>query len=307
VAAAQPAVRPLSEAVVVEGATDCLDRGALVRRIARWLRSETVDARIAVVVRKEGDGDVVGFVIRRDGVALAERRFDEPPEDCNDLRAALGLAIALAIDATILESLGTREQPPHPPPPAAERPAPPPPRPPPDDRPQTGLALAAEAQGSAGILPAPAVGVATAIEVRPASFFSIRAGAVGTFPVRTTVGDGAVDVSHVAGGALACFANDRGRLELRLCLGAAAGQVLAQGSDFDRSLGADILWVAAEGRLEGRWRLVRPLAIAVAVSGFVPLVRPRLDVERTDGSVSSSRLFPAWGGALALGPVLYFR
>ena len=104
-ALADESTQPVLDALVTH-ADRCLDRSAVAAQIVAWLRRDAIDRRIGILVAATTDGAGASFVIQRDGIAIAERQFARLPNECAELRAALGLAIALAIDATVLESLG---------------------------------------------------------------------------------------------------------------------------------------------------------------------------------------------------------
>lgn len=114
VARAQPAAapategrRPLDEAVTVTQADPCLTQEAVVGRLGRWLDTTTVAAGIEVVL----DPAERAFRVRRPGGRMARRGFAVLPEECSDRLDAVTLAIALAIDHTLLERL--RDRAPH--------------------------------------------------------------------------------------------------------------------------------------------------------------------------------------------------
>jgi hypothetical protein len=68
-----------------------------------WLERDRIDADIAV--RVQGDAAaraLVEFEITRDDVRSSPRRMTDLPESCEALHAAVGLAIAVAIDTSVL-------------------------------------------------------------------------------------------------------------------------------------------------------------------------------------------------------------
>lgn len=96
---------PLAEAVEVVGAeARCLTQEAVVRRLAEWLGTDTVQSGIAVTL----DAEAGTFVVRLPDRADARRVFRTLPEDCAERLDAVTLAIALAIDHTLLERLPER-------------------------------------------------------------------------------------------------------------------------------------------------------------------------------------------------------
>src|SRR5438105_10180746 len=96
---AQADTTTVERALSVESPGECLDAGALARQVVVWLGRSDVDARIRIAVRRSGsDGATVAFEVREGSQILAERAFERLPRDCSERRAALGLAIAFAID-----------------------------------------------------------------------------------------------------------------------------------------------------------------------------------------------------------------
>ena len=49
-----------------------------------------------------------------------------------------------------------------------------------------------------------------------------------------------------------------------------------------------------------------PLGVALSLDGFVPLVRPRLQVQGADGVATATRDLPLLGAAAAIGPCVVF-
>ena len=94
-------MQPVAEAVTVPADDACLSPG-LASPIATWLGRDEVRADLTVEV-VIGD-DAIGFVLRRAGEIRVERMLSPAPADCADRRAALGLAIAMALDAAVLEA-----------------------------------------------------------------------------------------------------------------------------------------------------------------------------------------------------------
>jgi hypothetical protein len=86
---------------LVPGAT-CLDEKRLESHVRSWLGTDRIDAGTRVVV--QGDAlrpNAAEFRITR-GTKVRVRRFDTTPTGCEEAHAAIGLAIALAIDGGVL-------------------------------------------------------------------------------------------------------------------------------------------------------------------------------------------------------------
>jgi hypothetical protein len=98
---------PLERSVQVTPGRTCLEEERLEEHVRAWLHRTRVDAGVRVVV--QGDAvrpDAAAFRILRDGVWRV-RRFDALPAGCEEAHAAMGLAIALAIDQTVLEQIAS--------------------------------------------------------------------------------------------------------------------------------------------------------------------------------------------------------
>lgn len=94
---------PVADVISLSPGSTCLDEARLEARVGRWLERDTVDRRVRVHVVGGASPTDVRFVLYRAGGEPAERVLESPPEDCENLTAALALSIALAIDAAILE------------------------------------------------------------------------------------------------------------------------------------------------------------------------------------------------------------
>lgn len=318
-AAGQAPTRPLSHALLVDEGGRCELEDRLAAHVAHWLGTDVVDARLEVLVSSPGtDGEPARFRILRSGGAVAERIFDRAPPDCADLRAALSLAIALAIDAAVLSSI----LPETPAPPAAPAPPPaapaiarppaagegggPPARPEPD-RP---AALAAEAAlhvgAWLGLVPgAPAATIGAAMQVRGASAVGLRAGMLVSLPTEVSIGSGKSQVLLAAGALGGCWGAARGPgVRYGACLGAAAGLLRARGRDFAVSTSAAPFWVAATVRLELGWTWASGLGLSMALEAALPVVRPRLIVLAPNGEPAAERTTSSAAVGLVLGPTL---
>src|SRR5262249_15233789 len=110
--------RALADALTIQGDGRCLERESLGAQVAKWLGRSAIDARVAIMVTEEEEpAPALSFVVQRDGETVAIRRFERPPTSCDDVRAVAALAIALAIDATVLSKASSASPPPPPPPP----------------------------------------------------------------------------------------------------------------------------------------------------------------------------------------------
>jgi hypothetical protein len=288
--AAAPA-RKIADAVTVNP-NACLERGALAREISRWLKREEVDAGLSVAVQvAETRPAGVSFVIRRDGVLVGERAFPKLEGTCAELRAALGLAIALALDASVLDSLGVRS-------PARVSP-------PPSTSPNT-LSADVGIAGLANVLPEPALGIGAGVDVLLVGPLDARLSVLAAGPVSFAVGAEEARASLVAGQIVACGAWRRAWLRSRACVGAAGGRWQASGEGLSPSYAPNVAWAAAVLRLDARFALGSRFGILLGLDGLLPFVRPNLDILRENGAVLSSRAAPAGGITVTAGPSVTF-
>jgi hypothetical protein len=296
--------RPIAEAVQTDA--PCLTREALTAQLASWLGRGSIDARLEIAV-VEGERDA-SFTVKREGSVVGERTLHLASASCDERRAAVGLAIAVAIDATLLATLGiTAPEPPRP----VDTPASPPSRPralpraarrPPPKRPRVHVDVAAEGQVVVAVLPSVAFGVSPAFTLTIADIFDVRVAGLATADTRTRIGVGRAETRLVAGRLDACAGRTAGRVRFRGCLGVGGGPILTAGSDYPVSHTSSAPWVAAVARFEGRWAFTPVFGASLALDGYLPAVRPRLDVEGPRRDVLASRDLPPAGFGVALGP-----
>jgi hypothetical protein len=294
-AEASARTRPLTEAVTVDGASRCLEATSVGALVARWLGSNAIDARVSIVVSaRDRPSRALSFEVRRDGEVIAVRRFDPPPVTCADVRRVVAIAIALAIESTVLAAPSTE-------PPATSAPVGPAPHF--VLRPSWGV----DGAVLAGVLPGVAFGLESHVDVDLSARFALTAGILTTFPSETPVGSGRADLTLVAAEAAACWIALHSRVDLRACGGVAAGGVRVEGEAFAPSLSPLLPWVSMMGHVGIRLAILKWLAIEGRLDGLLPVVRPNLEVASPNGAILFSRSFPVGGGVGALGWVLTFR
>ncbi|MEM7157756.1 MAG: hypothetical protein AAF799_33250 [Myxococcota bacterium] len=105
--------RPLGEAITVASETGtCADHDGITAQVATWTGRTTLSPRIAVDVESHAtEPDALRIRIQRDGETILDRVFAPLPEDCAALDAAVGLAIAIALDSTVLDALASPSTP----------------------------------------------------------------------------------------------------------------------------------------------------------------------------------------------------
>jgi hypothetical protein len=111
----------------------------------------------------------------------------------------------------------------------------------------------------------------------------------------------------IAAEAAGCWIALRSRLDLRACGGAAVGAVRVEGEAFAPSFSPFLPWVSVMGHIGIRVAIWRWLALEAGVGGFLPVVRPNLEVASMSGAILLSRSFPVGGGAGTLGMTVTFR
>ena len=302
---------------VTVGPSTCLDAPTLAARVEMWLGRSEIDARVSVRVRDERDvGQGVVFVVLREGRPVAERRLRPKSIPCPDLTAAVGIAIALAIDATFLASLmNVADLESIKAPPAPPAPPPPPSRPEPEKAPPSAAAPHKEAVGVrgsvqahalVGVLPTPVAGASFGFDVALAPWADLRISGMGTLRRPIRIGTGEADVTLAAGRFDGCFVRPVDAVSLVGCGGVVTGRWIAAGSGYDVNQSSSLPWMAAVARAEGRLRVGEGIHVVFAVDGYVPLLRPVLDVRGRDGKVVASDEAPAAGFGVAVGPLIAF-
>jgi hypothetical protein len=241
------------------------------------------------------------------------RRFNPAPKDCDELHAVVGLAIALAIDATVLDS---RSPPPAPvrrtAPQAEEGENPLAPRPekiiPAGPSPPTALwsgRLALVGGLSVGTPPGLAGIGRFSFEASWREWVDIRIGVLGGSTGRQPAGSGTA-VFSVAGALLDVCAGPRlARIvRPRLCVGSVAGAAIARGEGFVDDLTSRLPWMAvsAEGNL--RVRVATRIEVELAAGAVANVVRPAFDFIEVGALRRVGREFPLFGGLFSAGLAL---
>ncbi len=295
----------LADAVSVEG-QGCIERDSLVSALRTSLGGATLDARVRVVVRNE-EPRGASFSIVRDGRSLGERRLGGGME-CAQLRSALGLAIAVAIDATLVEmsDLARTAEVPRPPVPA---PSAPPLQPVARELPrQASPPWARFSVGAAGLLwldllPVPVVGGELWAAYRPSRGLALRGTFLATDAGSVPLGLSGTRVHLLAGRLEPCWVWDAGVLEGHACAGVGAGAVEADGYGLPTNLSVAKAWAAAAASADAQVPVASWLRLALNVEGFVPFVSPRFDVVTPLGAAVATHRTPPAGVGVGAGIV----
>ncbi|MBC8073377.1 MAG: hypothetical protein IAG13_33970 [Deltaproteobacteria bacterium] len=295
---------PLVDALVVHPGATCLERDRLVSQIRTWFDRDRIDARLVVeVVGDEHDPLKLAFSIRRGEQVIAVRRFEPAPDRCADLHAVVGLAIALAIDATLLESVaGNPRRPPDPPP----RPPDPPlgpevPRRPAATKPRP-WRLSGEVAAQLSIGAPLDVGGGARLGLRTSwrRILDLSVGALVLSSGREAIGDGSAVFSAVAGRFDVCAGPPWPRLRPRGCVGVIAGAALAAGQGFETDRTARLPWVAIPFGVDLEINLAPRIDLVIGIEGVPAVVRPTFEVGADMGRIYVRR-FSRFGGLVEAG------
>lgn len=323
-----PAAEPdgriaVADALSLDPGATCLDHGRLVEQVVTWLERDALDPRLTIVV--EGDAveaRTLRFTLQDRGQPISERTFAPGPKGCDDLHSVVALAIALAVDATVLESVGITPKPvdptpqPEVDPPPEQDPSPDPtppvanePTPRPDSAPRKpAWALRGQLRGllTVGVPPTLGGGGHLALELGWRDLVDVQLGALATSAGPQPVDGATLTVTLVAARADACVGPRLRRVRPRLCGGAVAGGALAQGRGFREDYRTTLPWVALALGGDVRVGLGPRTALSFGLDGLVSLVRPVFDVEDEFG-VRELRDLPRFGASIGMGVVVSLR
>lgn len=318
------AARPLADVLRVEPGASCLDAKTLAETIESWLGRPDVEPAVTKI-EVRGDparAEVVDISVEIRGERV-ERAFDPGPAKCAELHAVVGLAIAIAVDTSVLEGLGYDVmEPGEAPSPQAidpERPPltrrtsrpDPPPGPPTTPRSVTpvGLVLALRGGPWFGVLPGISGGGAGQIELGWRRWIDLRLAMFGGYGGPRVIDEETrVALGLVGGRVDVCAALPRTRVRPRLCFGPAAGalQIGAKAPGVRDAIGP---WAALLVAPELRVWATRRLAFDLAAALVVPVVRVVL-AERDPtkvGMIGDSIAVPPVGVMINLGAAFTVR
>jgi hypothetical protein len=275
---------PVEKAVELRAGQTCLEENRLEGHVLAWLGRSSVPATVHVVVQgDERRANVAEFTITR-GKAVSVRRFESLPAGCEEAHAAVGLAVALALDANVLRRIAQLA----------------PPAPP--------LRLfVAQAGFGYEVLPRASFGGRVGIEHE---LFDRLSGVIelgGQFAPQNRIAgtSGRFDATLFTMNLKACFSQGiGGALDLRvaLCAGGTGGALHAAGSHYAVSESATGVW---GGGITGlRTDLTLGIRWALDVELTVPLWAPSFRVARGDTEVV--RDLNVAGFLLNFGPALAF-
>ena len=309
--AAQETQHSLAAAISLSSEGDCLTREALLESIQAWLRRDTLEAELSLVVDATAPG--ASIVVLERGEVRATRRFDALPASCADQRAVLGLAIAIAIDAALVERLVTTPQVPRapvaaPPTPASLDPVESPPTPASPVAPELAeqapalvVELGVEGGLALGVLPDASARAAVSGSLLLDGSLRFTLGAFVTSPSTQVLGSGQVR-ALLAGGRLdACVVRADRIVDVAGCIGVALGSLMAEGQGFAESYAVAMPYVAPMARLELTAWLDSLLGLHLAVDALYQLADLRLRVLDSSGASRAEAVLPSAGVVIAAG------
>lgn len=286
-----PELRPLTTILTVERGITCLDSGELAEHVTSWLGTDRVAAPLSIDVHGSPYfARTLWFRIQRGSETVAERRFEPAPARCADLHAAVGLAISLALKASLLDTfidaraLG-------------------------DARHEHSFRVGVAALGGVAVVPGVDVGAAISFQYAITERFAVRLFALGLLGPRgefqqdqgrfnTQLGLGRLDLcSRVA---------SLPSLSISACVGIAAGALNVAGEAFPMSRRALIPYVAIANAVELDVELSSHWSLTLAVDVLVPLRRTSFVVRDDMGAVLAAHDLASAGVLLDVGPAYHF-
>jgi len=287
----------LGEALEVRPGATCIDRERLATQVRTWLDQAEIDARLRIeVVGDDEHALKLSFTLRRGDEIIAVRSFDPAPERCTDLHAVVGLAIALAIDATVLESVGVEPRPsePQPKPPTIDTTPPARPRPSPAPAKPRRWRMRTDLTGvfTFGHPPGVGGGAKIGLDFAWREILELGVGTVAASSGREPVGDGFATFTVIGALAQICGGPPWQTLRPRGCVGLLAGAAIAAGQGFMVDQTSRVAWVDLPLGADLRVRLARRVAFTFGVDALVALVRPRFEAVDLQGRLVQQRFAP---------------
>jgi hypothetical protein len=296
-------------------------RERLAAHLVMWLERDRIDAGLSVeVVGDPDDPHAATFVIARDAVRASPRALGRIPDDCQALHAAVALAVAVAVDASVWDA-ALQATPPTPAPPTSsgaltEAPSEPPAlaparpvEPPASPRDRTGPRALARLGGSlaVGLTDGAAYGgnVGTILRLRRPIDLELAGtalvgphGALAGGRVRAVLG-------HVD--ARVC-----GRLEpriavLRACVATGVGAVQVSGRTYAEARTTTVPWVALGPSFDVAIPRSGRVAFAAMLELWVPVLRTNMVALGEGGAPVAAKGLPPLGAVLSVGPIVRLR
>jgi hypothetical protein len=282
----------LSDAIRVQPGATCLEKSYVVEQTHAWLGTDRVDVRLRVDIAGSADKPRDVFIaVLRVNEKPTTRRFAPGPALCAQLHAVVGLAIAIAINAAVLEAEGIRETKPVP----IVEPL----------RWNAGLDASASYNALRGL----GLGGALRFAVRLGTSFDTRLSLFGLHNWNQSVEDeqGRFFTVVIACRIDGCIGSDLLKwVRLHACMGVAAGPLVAWGDRFEKSEWSVSPWVAVANAGGVQFRINRFIGWSAEATFFVPLLRTIIDVRNASDDVVAETKLSNPGIAISVGPELYF-
>lgn len=307
---AEPALRPLSDAISVDGGP-CLERVSLASTVAAVRHKEEVDASLSFTVVEDDEAVVV--LIRREGGEQSERKLLLNGAACQKRTEVVAMVVATVIDSLERSRAGAKESAPAAAPAPSSPPSPPPlslgtpPVPPSPDapgaltRPAVWLSASVQGLGLFGVLPKAAAGGAASFDMTLGRRFDVRFSALATEEITVPAGPGTADASLLTGRLDGCVVGQRAAFRLRGCAGGLGGAAFIEGHGLLNSRSPTAPFAALSARFDVRFSVGERMGLLLSADGFATVLRPTLDANRPDGDVETLGVFPLIGVAVGLG------
>lgn len=279
--------QPLAQAIELapEAAAGCLEERRLQGYVRLWLGRSRVPADVHVTVLPSPRLPKGVTIEIAQGDARRERTFDPLPDDCAEAHAALGLAIALALDADALTRFAESQA---------------------GVKTRRKRLVSAELGAGYHALPGASVGARAGIEAEWLSWLSGRLDLFAHYSPNNSLGPsaGRYDAMALAASSQACMGGRATTaLRLALCAGAGAGALHVQGRHYAASASDTGAWIFALSTLRAVLQLGIPWVIDLDL--IAPLYMPSIHVER-DLAPDRVRQPDVAGAMLSLGPGFQF-
>ena len=284
-----------AQEITVAPGDECL-QGELGPYVAVWLREPAGPGVFVRVVVDDPRRHALTFTVLRGGAPAAERHLVLGRAPCQDIRTALSLAIAIAIDDSLLEALtGVHVE-------ATPRVSPPPPPPPPPPSARR-WAVSAEGYVLSGVVADVSGGLGLGVEFGPWRWLDLRSSFVFLIPQESPLGEGYASIGGALGRVDVCGRKGfTERFMLRVCAGGLFGARFAAGRGFDDLRGANVALATFAARLEAGFTVIpRSLELRVGADGYAFLTRPSLFATDTTGRIIAEKVFDPLGWSASVG------
>jgi len=276
------------------GAT-CLSGERLASQVEQWLHDEEISTDVNVVVQGSNtDPRSAVLHVMRAGRTLAHRAFEPGPARCDYLHAAIGLAIAIALKASLVDEIA---------------------QPLPEDPKELayGWSLSAESLGTYQKLPGFAPGIGLAVHRGLGPNVALRFGVLG---VRAFDADMERKQLHFDASLIAARCDVCARampfdgLYVQMCAGLLGGalyaQGTAQGTDSEYPVSSIVPWFAFANSAGLRLDLSTHWSLTLDISVAFPFHAVRITVEDFNGTEVDRQSLARAGFALGIGPMYNF-